>query len=91
MNSVKISADFELAKGEEDQYKKFVEGKEGSLKCIDIIYLSLDPKTNEVSVSYNVLHQKFERIRRITGYLTGTTDRWNVAKQAEEHDRVSHI
>ena len=33
----------------------------------------------------------FERIRRITGYLVGTTDRWNDAKRAEEHDRVKHL
>lgn len=33
---------------------------------------------------------KFERIRRITGYLVGTTDRWNNAKRSEEHDRVKH-
>ena len=33
---------------------------------------------------------KFERIRRITGYLVGTTDRFNNAKQAEEQDRVKH-
>lgn len=33
---------------------------------------------------------KFERIRRITGYLVGTLDRWNNAKQAEERDRVKH-
>ena len=32
----------------------------------------------------------FERIRRITGYLVGTLDRWNNAKKAEEHDRVKH-
>lgn len=32
----------------------------------------------------------FERIRRITGYLVGTLDRWNDAKQAEERDRVVH-
>ena len=32
----------------------------------------------------------FERIRRITGYLVGTTDRFNNAKQAEERDRVKH-
>lgn len=32
----------------------------------------------------------FERIRRITGYLVGTTDRWNNAKRAEERDRVKH-
>ena len=33
---------------------------------------------------------KFERIRRITGYLVGTLDRFNNAKQAEEKDRVKH-
>lgn len=33
---------------------------------------------------------KFERIRRITGYLVGTMDNWNNAKRAEEHDRVKH-
>lgn len=33
---------------------------------------------------------KFERIRRITGYLVGTTDRFNNAKRSEEHDRVKH-
>ncbi len=33
---------------------------------------------------------KFERIRRITGYLVGTVDRWNNAKRSEEHDRVKH-
>ena len=33
---------------------------------------------------------KFERIRRITGYLVGTVDRFNNAKKAEEHDRVKH-
>ena len=32
----------------------------------------------------------FDRIRRITGYLVGTLDRWNDAKKAEEHDRVKH-
>lgn len=33
---------------------------------------------------------EFERIRRITGYLVGTLDRWNDSKKAEEHDRVKH-
>ncbi len=32
----------------------------------------------------------FERIRRITGYLVGTLDRFNNAKRAEEQDRVKH-
>ena len=33
---------------------------------------------------------KFERLRRITGYLVGTLDRWNDAKKAEESARVKH-
>ena len=33
---------------------------------------------------------KFERIRRITGYLVGHMNRWNNAKSAEERDRVKH-
>ena len=34
---------------------------------------------------------KFERIRRVTGYLVGTLDRFNNGKRAEEHDRVKHL
>lgn len=32
----------------------------------------------------------FERLRRITGYLVGTIDRWNDGKLAELKDRVKH-
>ena len=34
---------------------------------------------------------KFERIRRVTGYLVGTLDRFNNAKRAEVRDRVKHM
>ena len=34
---------------------------------------------------------KFERIRRITGYLVGTLDRFNNAKRQEEAQRVKHL
>lgn len=44
----------------------------------------------DVDLSYVARNQKFERIRRVTGYLVGTLDRWNDAKQAEEKDRVKH-
>lgn len=33
---------------------------------------------------------KFQRIRRITGYLVGTMDKWCDSKKAEERDRVKH-
>ncbi len=44
-------------------------------------------KDNERMIGEGV---NFERIRRITGYLVGTVDRFNNAKRAEEHDRVKH-
>ena len=46
-----------------------------------------DPAAREAMVGEGV---GFERIRRITGYLVGTLDRFNNAKRAEEHDRVRH-
>ena len=43
-----------------------------------------------VDIQYHFYNRPFERIRRITGYLVGTTDRFNNAKRAEERDRVKH-
>lgn len=43
--------------------------------------------TNQTETGRGV---KFERIRRITGYLVGTLDRFNNAKRAEVQDRVKH-
>lgn len=34
--------------------------------------------------------EKFERIRRVTGYLSGDVSRFNNGKRAEERDRVKH-
>lgn len=46
---------------------------------------------DEVTLTYTLDNDiPFERIRRITGYLVGTLDKWNDAKRAEEHDRVKH-
>lgn len=43
-----------------------------------------------VDINYVFDAQPFERIRRITGYLVGTLDRFNNGKRAEEQDRVKH-
>ena len=43
-----------------------------------------------MDLRYSFEQIPFERIRRITGYLVGTLDRFNDAKKAEEHDRVRH-
>lgn len=45
-----------------------------------------DPETLDIAVKTDPV--KFDRIRRITGYLTGTVDRWNNAKRAELKDRT---
>lgn len=58
--------------------------------------LIADKKGEEAAKSYFDEHAeyfdegKFERLRRITGYLVGTLDRWNDAKKAEEKARVKH-
>ena len=46
-----------------------------------------DTNVGEILIGQGV---KFERIRRITGYLVGTLDRFNDGKRAEERDRVKH-
>ena len=45
-------------------------------------------KEQNMEIGNNI---QFERIRRITGYLVGTMDKWNDAKKAEERDRVKHL
>lgn len=44
---------------------------------------------DEVELEYDY-SKKFHRLRRITGYLVGTVDRWNNGKRAELNDRVKH-
>ena len=57
----------------------------------ELSQLTISPAENgEVNLDYELQPARFERIRRITGYLVGTIDRWNNAKRAEEHDRVKH-
>jgi hypothetical protein len=43
-----------------------------------------------VDLDYDFGNTPFDRIRRITGYLVGTLDRFNDGKRAEEKDRVKH-
>ena len=57
-------------------------------KRISAIDISLDG--DFVDLTYHWSTVPFERIRRITGYLVGTLDRFNNAKRAEEEDRVKH-
>ncbi len=56
----------------------------------ELVYLNIKVDGDFVELEYKTESIPFERIRRITGYLVGTTDRWNNAKRAEERDRVKH-
>lgn len=52
--------------------------------------LTINRKGDEAELHYTLRTPTFERIRRITGYLVGTVERWNNAKTAELKDRVKH-
>lgn len=58
----------------------------------DLIGMKIEVTDDEyVNITYTLKNDvPFERIRRITGYLVGTLDKWNDAKRAEERDRVKH-
>lgn len=57
-------------------------------EAIDSIDVSIDG--DYVDVDYHFAAIPFQRIRRITGYLVGTLDRFNDAKRCEVEDRVKH-
>ena len=56
-------------------------------RCMDCGYENSDDKLDTCPKcgSHNI-----DKLQRITGYLVGTTDRWNSAKLAELNDRVVH-
>ncbi len=76
----------ELPQAEIDTYIRRAQQKFGATpQGIDILV-----DGDYVELSYDFGDVPFHRIRRITGYLVGTLDRFNNAKRAEEHDRVKH-
>ena len=57
-------------------------------RCLDCGYENAD--TN-LTICPKCGSHHIDKLQRITGYLVGTTDRWNSGKLAELHDRVTHI
>lgn len=57
-------------------------------KYIKTVDFTVDGDFVDMNYTYDVV--PFERIRRITGYLVGTVDRFNNGKRAEVEDRVTH-
>ncbi len=85
--NVKVEGIADITPQEIQRYIDYVESKTDE----KLGRLTISAKADgQISLDYQLQPQKFERIRRITGYLVGTIDRWNDAKQAEERDRVKH-
>lgn len=57
-------------------------------RCMNCGYENADPNMKSCPKCGST---HIDRLQRITGYLVGTTDRWNSGKLAELHDRVTHI
>lgn len=70
-----------------EAYKRYVQEKNPDKKITNLV---LTNDGEYVDIDYETETIPFERIRRITGYLVGSLDRFNDAKLAEEADRVKH-
>ena len=88
MNIIVTNPDKIIDQKEIDSYVKMAQDKYGD----NLVGLKIDVENNdEVTLTYTLANNvPFERIRRITGYLVGTLDKWNDSKRAEERDRVKH-
>lgn len=70
------------------RYIDYIIKKVGNASEIQRIVIKLDG--DFVDLEWHFAPVPFERIRRITGYLVGTLDRFNDGKRAEVADRVHH-
>lgn len=88
MNIILTNGDISALPQEEiEAYKEHVKKKYPN-DYIDELILTLDG--DYVNMEIHKHAKPFDRIRRITGYLVGTLDRFNNGKRAEERDRVKH-
>lgn len=77
----------QISPEEQEVYVRYLLTKYPNRKLTD---LEITVRDNEVDLRYHYERTPFERIRRITGYLAGTLDRFNNAKKSEVQDRLKH-
>lgn len=87
IDEILINSNEEISDHEAKAYIQYVR-KNNPRKEIESIELEFEGE--EVGLGYHLQPEGFEKIRRITGYLVGTVDRFNDGKRAEERDRVKH-
>lgn len=78
----------EMAEDEIKEYLDYIRNKHNQ-HSIETLHLKIGGEY--VDMRYRLVPEPFERLRRVTGYLTADLKFWNNAKQAEERDRVKHI
>lgn len=76
-----------MTEKEQQEYVKHIK-KNNPDKIITALEIRLDGEFVDLRYEYETV--PFEHIRRITGYLVGTLDRFNNAKRIEVGDRVKH-
>lgn len=77
----------QISEAERKEYEKYVREK---YKDQDIELLKIKIDGENVDLETHMKSKGFERVRRITGYLVGTLERFNDGKKAEVKDRVPH-
>lgn len=88
-----FKTDLDLTDQEKQYYEDYVAKRNGGT-LEDVTEISVNGITGEedrVKIEWKTIDtRQIERLRRVTGYLTSTLDRWNDGKRAEERDRVKH-
>lgn len=89
IDGIKVRTNVETA--DENELRAYIEHtcKSCEKATIDTIDVTFDGDFVDLKTTFKRL-PPFERIRRITGYLVGTLERFNDAKHAEVVDRISH-
>ena len=87
IDGIAVKTDEELPDGELLSYIQ--RGREKYGRALISIEVKIDGEY--ANVCYHTKKVPFDCIRRITGYLVGTMDKWNDGKRAEERDRVKHM
>jgi len=75
---------------EQNEIDAYIEYGKNKYPERQITAMDINIDNDFVDLKFYFRPVKFERIRRITGYLVGTTDRFNDAKKAEVKQRVKH-
>ncbi len=88
MNNVKIDTHGAILS--KDEIQSYVDRGREQKPGQKLLSLDINVDGDYVDLAYQYEDRPFERIRRITGYLVGTLDRFNNAKRAEVLDRVTH-